>query len=96
MKRFAPVVPGRCINYLTVGRISRHISDPGIFINIQHFFPGFPSILGSKNTSLRIRSPKMTQSADINNIRIRRIDLYPGYMPGIFQTHVLPGLAPVL
>src|SRR6266404_722198 len=75
--------------------VHRNIDYPGVFVDEQRLRPGLAGIGRLVDSSLAVRSPKMAERRDVDGARIMRVDDDAADVPGIFQTHVLPGLTAV-
>src|ERR1700730_3369884 len=71
-------------------RIENNVDAAGVLILTQYFGPRLSAISRSKNSTLRIRPKRMTESGDQNNVGISWIDNQRTDLPRIFQTDVFP------
>src|SRR5262245_52639840 len=76
-------------------RIHRDISYAGVLVDEQGLCPGFSPIGCLVDPSLAIRSPKMSENCDVDDIGIARIDHHSPDVLGILEAHVLPGFSAV-
>src|ERR1700730_7420919 len=83
-------LPKRCEDNVWIVRVEHNVDAASVLIFAQHFGPRFSAIGRSKNSALRIRSKRMTESGDQNNVGISWIDNQRPDLPRIFQTDVFP------
>ena len=83
---------GGSIEDLRIIPVDHHIDHTHIFIDMKYFFPCFPPIRGSENTTVFIGCKKGPHRSNIDNIFIPGMydDLWN--MLSLFQSHKLKGL----
>ena len=64
-------------------------------IDVEYFFPVFTPIDRLENSPLLIVAPQATDSTDLNDVRLFRMNHHTPSLEGLLKPHVLPGLATV-
>src|SRR5215207_1564053 len=92
---FALETPHSCVKDVWVRRIYFEIRDAVLIVDVESFGPGFAAVSGHKHTALIVRAKGVSECADVDDVRVLRINGDSGNAFGIFETHVLPGLTAV-
>src|SRR3954453_20529393 len=73
--------------------IEREIDSPRMIVTIQDFLPRLSAVLGPEDATLFIRTIRMAERNDIDEVRVFRVDT--NFRDGlcVSKAHVVPGLA---
>ena len=66
-----------------------------LVVDVECFGPGLTAVRSHKDAAFFVWTKRVSERADVNNVRILRIDDDRGNTFGVFEAHVLPGLAAV-
>ena len=88
--RLSAHLPESCINGARICRVHSQVNGTGFRSLGEHEFPGLATVCRTINAALRIRSPKMAQGRDVNDIGIFWMDHNRANLIGLLETHVLP------
>ncbi len=72
-----------------------NVDNPRLVIDKQDSIPGLAAIGRLVQTTFVTRAPQAPQRADVNDVRVLRMDGDPTDLKRLFESHVLPGLATI-
>src|ERR1044072_3229246 len=87
--------PHARVKNVRVRGIDLEICDAVLVVDVERFGPCLTTVRSHKHATLFVWTKSMAHRADVNDVRVLRIDDDRGDAFGVFQTHVLPGLAAV-
>src|SRR5688572_788115 len=87
--------PHAGVKNVWVGRIDIKICDAVLVVDVKSFGPRLAAVSRHEHAALIIWTKSMSERADVNDVRVLRIDGYCRNAFGIFETHVLPCLPAV-
>src|SRR6266704_1141780 len=93
--RHAPRPPECRVEDAWVVRVHRKIVASGVFTTEQDVFPCLAAIARAVDSTLLIRSMGVPQCRDIHQVRVLCMDAYSAYLARVFQSQVIPCLAPI-
>src|SRR4051794_29637727 len=73
-----------------VGEVQREVHHPGFRAAEEDVLPGRPTVLRAIDAALRVRSVRMTECADIDEVRIRRMDTDLADIARLGEAHMPP------
>ncbi len=87
--------PHAGVKNVWVGRIDIEIRDAVLVVDVERFGPGLTAVRSHEHAAFFVWTKSMSECADVNDVRVLRMDGDGGDSLGVFETHVLPGLAAV-
>src|ERR1051326_2209255 len=87
--------PHACVKNVWVRRIDLEIRDAVLVVDVERLGPRLTAVGSHEHAALFVGTKSMTEGADVDNVGSLRIDDDRRYVLGVFETHVLPGLAAV-
>src|SRR5581483_592465 len=91
--RLAPHLPQRSEHDVRMMRVESKIDRPRITVTVQDSLPSLAAISCSKDSALLIGAKRMAERGDQHDLRVAGIHDDGADLPGVVQTHMLPGLA---
>jgi hypothetical protein len=95
-KDMPPALLAGGIQYIRIHRIHHYIIYPCILADLQHLAPGLPAIGRLIQAAVPAGSPGRSFGCHKDHIGIPGVHHDASDLAGLFQSHVLPGLAAVL
>src|SRR5215213_163761 len=93
--RLALEAPHAGVKNVWICRIDLEIRDAVLVVDVESLGPGLTSVRSHKHAAFFVGTKSMSERPDVNDVRVLRVDDDGGDTFGIFETHVLPGLAAV-
>src|SRR5258708_13748286 len=88
-------MPGACEQELRIARTDRQIRNADLEARIENLGPTRSTVGGLVDTAFFVRTISVAKRADVDDIRISRIDHDPADLPRVLQTDVGPGSAAI-
>ena len=78
-------------NFIWIGRIHDHVTDPGGVVGIKNALPVCATVCRFEDAAFGVWGIRIADDACIDSLRMKRIDQDPMNVAGLFQSHTLPG-----
>src|SRR5436190_18501749 len=89
--RLPAMFPHRSEEFIGIGRIHYQLGTTRFIIDKKYLLEGLATIFSFINTALRMLTPWRTNGANVNGVRICRIDNNAMNVSRLFEPNHLPG-----
>src|SRR5262249_15660239 len=87
--------PGRGDEFLGVGRVHLQVDDARLVVDVEHPLPALAAVGRLEDTALLVGAVQPADGADVDGVRVGRVDGDVAGLEGLRDAHVLRGLAAV-
>ncbi len=94
-ERVAPHRVGRGVQGFRIGGVHRQVDETGVLVDELDTGPRLAAIISLEQAALLVRTPHVSESGDVNDLRILRVHDDTADVARLFEAHVRPRLAAV-